>query len=215
MTSKRHVSLFTVYTLLNFMKSFPSLARKYCQECDKQLLDLVMPFIKQIVSPSILDNEIKKIELAQLQLGASELTFALFKSTKEILANFKKGEIEMTLKIKLPTDYPLKLVEVEVSKQLKISEKQLRKWILAIRKIIQFQNGDIISAVLAWKANIEREIEGVEDCYICYAVVHDTDQSLPKMPCKTCKNKFHVACIRKWFRQSHKSNCPICQSYFF
>lgn len=44
----------------------------------------------------------------------------------------------MTLKIKIPADYPLKLVEVDVSKQLKLSEKQLRKWILAIRKIIQF-----------------------------------------------------------------------------
>ena len=127
-----------IYTLLNFMKSFPSLARKYYQECDKQLLDLVMPFIKQIVSPAILENEIKKIETAQLQLGQNELTFSLFKSTKEILANFTKGEIEMTLKIKIPADYPLKLVEVDVSRQLKISEKQLRKWILAIRKIIQF-----------------------------------------------------------------------------
>lgn len=116
LTQKHQVSLLTVFTLLNFMKSFPSLARKYCQECDKQMLDLVMPYIKQLVSPAILDNEIKKIEIAQLQLGASELSFALFKSTKEILANFKKGEIEMTLKIKIPTDYPLKLVEVDVSK---------------------------------------------------------------------------------------------------
>ena len=88
------------------------------------------------MSPAILENEIKKIEVAQLSLGQSELTFALFKSTKEILASFSKGEIEMTLKIKIPADYPLKLVEVDVSRQLKISEKQLRKWILAIRKII-------------------------------------------------------------------------------
>ena len=57
-------ALFIVYTLINFMKSFPSLARKYYQECDKQLLDLVMPYIKQIVSPSILENEIRKIEVA-------------------------------------------------------------------------------------------------------------------------------------------------------
>ena len=48
------------------------------------------------------------------------MTFALFKSTKEIIANFKKGEIEMSLKIKIPVDYPLKLVEVDVSRQIKI-----------------------------------------------------------------------------------------------
>lgn len=54
--------LMGLYTLVSFMKSFPSLARKYYQNCDKKLLEIVMPYIKQIVSPSILDNEIQKIE---------------------------------------------------------------------------------------------------------------------------------------------------------
>lgn len=177
-----------------------------------------MPYIKQIVSPSILENEIKKIEIAQSLSSANinaDLTFQLFKSTKEILVTYHRKEIEMQLRIRIPPDYPLKSVDVEVSKQLKIHEKNLRKWILSIKKILQMQNGDIITAVLKWKENIEKETEGVEECYICYCVVHDTDQSLPKMPCKNCKNKFHLACIRKWFRTSHKSNCPLCQSYFF
>ena len=50
--------LMSLYSLVGFMKSFPSLARKYYQNCDKQLLDIVMPYIKTIVSPAILDNEI-------------------------------------------------------------------------------------------------------------------------------------------------------------
>lgn len=89
------------------MKSFPSLARKYYQECEKQLLDIVMPYIKQVVSPAILEHEIKKIEVAQIGLGTSDLSFALFKSTKEILATYRKGEIEMQLKIKIPSNYPI------------------------------------------------------------------------------------------------------------
>lgn len=56
----------------------------------------------------------------------------------------------MQLKIRIPPDYPLKSVEVEVTKQIKLSEKELRKWILSIKKILQVQNGDIITAVLAW-----------------------------------------------------------------
>lgn len=46
LTEKKASAMLTIYSLLNFMKSFPSLARKYYQECDKQLLDLVMPYIK-------------------------------------------------------------------------------------------------------------------------------------------------------------------------
>lgn len=57
-------SLMSLYTLIGFMKSFPSLARKYYQNCDKKLLEIVMPYIKAIVSPAILDNEIQKIEIS-------------------------------------------------------------------------------------------------------------------------------------------------------
>ena len=82
--------LMSLYTLTEFMKSFPSLARKYYSNCDKQLLDIVMPYIKQIVNPAILDNEIQKIEISQITLkdnGQGDgLTFSLFKSTKEIMA---------------------------------------------------------------------------------------------------------------------------------
>lgn len=51
-------------TLINFMKSFPSLGRKFFGDCDKQLMDIMLPYIKAVVSPAILENEIKKIELS-------------------------------------------------------------------------------------------------------------------------------------------------------
>ena len=54
----------TLHTLISFMKSFPSLARKFYDSCDKQILAVTKPYIKQIVSPAIMENEIKKIELA-------------------------------------------------------------------------------------------------------------------------------------------------------
>lgn len=94
-----HAKLMSLHTLVAFMKSFPSLARKYYQDCDKKLLDIVQPYIKQVVSPAILDNEIQKIEISQISLkesGQGEgLTFALFKSTKEITAQYTKGEVSM------------------------------------------------------------------------------------------------------------------------
>lgn len=132
--------LMSLYTLVSFMKSFPSLARKYYQNCDKKLLEIVMPYIKQIVSPSILDNEIQKIETSQVTLSESGqgegLTFALYKSTKEIEASYTKGEVSMKLKIVIPQDYPLKSVQVEVGQQLKITERQKNKWVLAIKNLL-------------------------------------------------------------------------------
>lgn len=39
-----------------------------------------------------MENEIKKIEMAQLELGAqNQLSFVLYKSTKEIVATYNKN----------------------------------------------------------------------------------------------------------------------------
>lgn len=106
------------------MKAFPSLGRKFFNEADKQLTEVMLPYIKSVVSPAILDNEIKKIELSQVELGQnSDLTFVLFKSTKEVVATYKQSaELQCQLKLKIPLEYPLKSVQVEIGEQLKIKQ---------------------------------------------------------------------------------------------
>jgi len=98
------------------MKSFPSSARKFYGDCDKSLTELMLPYIKAIVSPAILENEIRKIEISQLELGAdSELTFALFRSTNEVVATYtKSSEISAKISLKIPSDYPLKSVTIDI-----------------------------------------------------------------------------------------------------
>ena len=63
--------------------------------------------------------------MAQVNMATQcqNLTFSVFRSTGEIYASYQKDEVEMQLKMKIPQDYPLKTVEVEVSKQLKLQEK--------------------------------------------------------------------------------------------
>ena len=76
------------------------------------------------------------------------------------------------------------------------------------------QNGAISEALLLWRDSVDKVFEGVEECPICYAVVHATTRALPKLQCRTCHNKFHSACLYKWFSSSQKSTCPLCQSTF-
>ena len=57
--------------------------------------------------------------------------------------------------------------------------------------------------------------EGVEECPICYTVIHMVNGTLPKLSCHTCKHKFHAACLYKWFNTSNKSACPLCQSPWY
>lgn len=57
------------------------------------------------------------------------------------------------------------------------------------------QNGSIMEGLTLWKNNVDKRFEGVEDCMICFSVIHGSNYSLPKKACRTCKKKFHSACL--------------------
>ena len=64
---------------------------------------------------------------------------------------------------------------------------------------------------MLWRSNIDREFKGVEPCPICYLVIHGTNHQTPRLVCRQCGNKFHSACLYKWFQSSSGSKCPLCQ----
>ena len=76
------------------------------------------------------------------------------------------------------------------------------------------QNGTISDALSLWKQNLDKLFEGVEECPICYVIVHPATRQLPKLECRTCAKKFHAACLYKWFNSGQKSTCPMCQATF-
>jgi len=75
-------------------------------------------------------------------------------------------------------------------------------------------NAVIAEAIRTWKNNFDKEFEGVEECPICYSILHTSNHSLPQQAGKTCRHKFHGACIYEWFSTSNKSTCPLCQTPF-
>ena len=78
-----------------------------------------------------------------------------------------------------------------------------------MRSLMMNQNNSIINAFILWKTNIDKELDGIEECInftiklykgpICYYVIHSTTKELPRLACKTCKKKFHSSCINRWF----------------
>jgi hypothetical protein len=60
-----------------------------------------------------------------------------------------------------------------------------------------FQNGRIWDGLSLWNTSLDKKFDGVEECYICFAVLHPGIYQLPKLTCQTCKKKFHSACLVK------------------
>ncbi|KAJ3676469.1 hypothetical protein LUZ60_003881 [Juncus effusus] len=169
-------------------------------------------FTKTWCSPPLLSDELSQVK--ESVSTDENFSITVSKSVNEIVATYKKEESGMDLVIRLPASYPLRHADVECTRSLGISEVKQRKWLLSLTAFIRNQNGAIAEAIEIWKKNFDKEFEGVEECPICYSIIHTANHSLPRLACKTCKHKFHSACLYKWFSTSHKSTCPLCQTPF-
>lgn len=131
----------------------------------------------------------------------------------EVVARYKRGEISLGVVIRLAKSHPLLSATVELIDTVKIQETRAKRWQLAIATTLTSQNGSIHDAIMAWRRNVEKHFQGVEECPICYSVL-DNNRSLPRMACRTCNNKFHPSCLYTWFNTSGNSKCPLCRKLF-
>ncbi|EEF44675.1 conserved hypothetical protein [Ricinus communis] len=179
---------------------------------DRSTSSLIETFTRTWCSPPLIVNELYRIKTANF--ADENFSVSVSKSANEVVATYTKDETGMDLVIRLPASYPLRPVDVDCMRSLGISEVKQRKWLMSMMLFVRNQNGALAEAIRIWKSNFDKEFEGVEECPICYSVIHTTNHSLPRLACRTCKHKFHAACLYKWFSTSHKSSCPLCQSPF-
>ena len=122
--------------------------------------------------------------------------------------------ISMEVSLTIPSCFPLKAVTVQGGRRMGVTESVWRRWLFQTEVLMSQQNGTLLDALVLWKGKAARKFESVEDCPICYSLIHQGDKSLPGTTCKTCQHKFHSACLFKRFKSSNQSTCPLCRSYF-
>ena len=75
---------------------------------------------------------------------------------------------------------------------------------------------NVCDNLIIWKEDIKQlYLAGNEPCPICYFYLNTTDKSLPSLQCHTCHKKFHLVCIKEWFKSQAgygKETCPMCRS---
>lgn len=184
----------------------------------RQASQLIENYTSTTISPALIESEFSQIKNHMAPesgtVGNDNFEVKALLASRVVQAVFRIDDTAMHLEVRVPDCYPLKAPEVECTQNVGLSESVLRKWLLQITAYLKSSNGSICSALVMWKENIEKQFEGVEECPICYSIVHSSNRSLPRLSCQTCKHKFHSACLYKWFSTSHKSNCPLCQSPF-
>ncbi|KAG2731039.1 hypothetical protein G9P44_006188 [Scheffersomyces stipitis] len=182
---------------------------------DKQLKQRVEKFTTKFVSPLLVAQILNDVGEAKDKLESRDenLTVKVNKITNEIRSVYVIDEQTMEMVVKIPHNYPLESVTVEGPLRLGVKEIQWKAWLLASQRVISLTNGSIVDAIELFNKNVNLHFSGFEECAICYSILHQ-DLSLPSKSCSTCNNKFHAACLYKWFKSSGSSTCPLCRSTF-
>ncbi|KZT68385.1 hypothetical protein DAEQUDRAFT_727954 [Daedalea quercina L-15889] len=193
----------------------PSLIRNWLSDCrDRQLLNRVTTYTAAHFSPAIIRTELTEVKDpdAAAELADENLTIKVANAVNEVMASYTVDEYKLGLTVKLPSDYPLHGIEIRDNKPVGVPEDRWRAWMLGIQQIISYRSGSITDGLNFFKKNVSSHFEGLAECAICYSIISAMDGSLPRKPCKTCKNRFHAGCLYKWFNSSHSSSCPLCRS---
>ncbi|CAH1799497.1 unnamed protein product [Owenia fusiformis] len=204
-----HLSCSVYYDAL---QDLPVMARHWWSGLDKSTAALVDRYTADHVSPLLCSAEIQAVRNEETKL--ENLSIRARPTAREVIATYEKEELTIELVIALPRNHPLSTITVTSEKKHGVAMTQWRNWMLQLTKFLAHQNGSIIDGLSLWKRNVDKRFEGVEDCMICFAVIHMTTCQLPKLQCKTCKKKFHSACLYKWFNTSNNSTCPLCRNLF-
>ncbi|XP_071378047.1 E3 ubiquitin-protein ligase listerin [Centroberyx affinis] len=195
------------------VQDLPAMVRLWWNSQEKRVCTAVEKFTIKYVSPVLSAQEISSVHSSTQTFDS--MTVKARSAAREVIATYSVDDIFIELVIQLPQNYPLGSITVESGRRVGVAVQQWRNWMLQLSTYLTHQNGSIMEGLALWKNNVDKRFEGVEDCMICFSVIHGSNYSLPKKACRTCKKKFHSACLYKWFTSSNKSTCPLCRETFF
>lgn len=205
------------YLFLRTLRQLPVLSRSWWLSSERAVSKAMEQVAGAHFSPLLVQEELSLVREAASSLQDESCTISTntsSSSTADFMAQYTRSDISMGLTIRLPAAYPLARAVVEFKDRVKLEGGMSQKWAVSISSILSSQNGRIVDAMRVWKRSLDQYFEGVEDCTICFCLVHATTREVPRAKCRQCNNKFHSACLYKWFNTSGSSKCPLCRALF-
>jgi len=203
----QQLACFVYYEVVRRM---PALVREWWHGLDRRSSNLADRFTAKYVSPLLCSEDIGAVQNERVK--SSKMSVKARPTAREVAATYSIEDISFELVVRLAENHPLGTVTIETGRRIGVKPQQWRDWLLQMTTFLTHQNGSILDGLILWKRNIDKKFEGVEECYVCFYIVHGTTYHLPTKVCRTCKKKFHSDCLYKWFTTSGHSTCPLCRS---
>jgi len=216
---ERNMQWLLIHLFFCTLKYLPGLFKTWYKDCtSKQTTIAVHSWLVKYFSPLVIADALDAVEKwAANQDPPSgdehELTVKVSRTTRDLYVGYPVDEVEASMTIRLPSNFPLDNVTASTVHRAAASEKKWNCWLLTTQGIIAFSNGSVIDGITAFRRNIVSAMAGYTECAICYSFI-GSDKGVPDKKCRTCKNPFHRTCLFKWFATSNNNTCPLCRTAF-
>ncbi|KAI0152585.1 hypothetical protein F4776DRAFT_602439 [Hypoxylon sp. NC0597] len=237
-TEERNMQWLLIHLYYLVLKYVPSLFKTWYLECrSKQTKIAVANWMTKYFSPIIISEALDDVSNWNENQeppaeGEKELNVKVSRAAREITAGYEVDELQASISIRIPQDYPLEGVTVSGLNRVAVNERKWQSWILTTQGVITFsvsfplynmydllksflisclKGGSIIDGLTTFRRNIVGAMKGQTECAICYSII-SSDKKTPDKRCQTCKNLFHRTCLYKWFQSSNQNTCPLCRN---
>lgn len=201
------------YLYLHTLRYLPAISRQwYTNNVERGNINEINRMTSSYYTPILIQNELKVLD--QFDQNDDEFVIKCNYDTGNVRAIYKHEEIEISLMLSFPSNYPLLPIQVTLDDKLVLRDNTSKKWQLSIQRILSSHDSTLYDAIVLWRSNITKQFSGVEECPICYNIVSTQNRTLPSVECSQCHNKFHSSCLYKWFNSSGNSKCPMCRNIF-
>ncbi|KAI1166621.1 hypothetical protein F5B18DRAFT_57514 [Nemania serpens] len=213
-TSMQWLFVHLYYLVLKFV---PGLFKSWYIDCrSKQTKIAVEAWMARYFSPLIiteaLDDVVRWNESQEAPADdEKELIVKISRAAREVIAGYEVDDLNASIAIRIPTDFPLEAVTVIGINRVAVDERKWKSWILTTQGVITFSGGSIIDGLTTFRRNVVGALKGQTECAICYSII-STDKKMPDKRCQTCRNLFHRTCLYKWFQSSNQNTCPLCRN---
>ncbi|KAI1497471.1 hypothetical protein F5X99DRAFT_396765 [Biscogniauxia marginata] len=216
-SEERNMQWLLIHLFYLVLKYVPDLFKSWHINCrSKQTKIAVEAWMTKYFSPIIILDTLDDVSKWNLEQeppvdGGKELIVKVSRAAKEVTAGYDVDELQASIAIRLPQEYPLEGVTVVGLNRVAVNERKWQSWIMTTQGVITFSGGSIIDGLTTFRRNIVGALKGQSECAICYSII-SSDKKMPDKRCQTCKNLFHRTCLYKWFQTSNQNTCPLCRN---
>lgn len=197
--SEIDIGRYAAYLYAESLRTIPAVVRKWWHASSTRDAQSIEKITQNYVSPILCQQDLTVLANTKDKDGKDNMQIKVLIQSREIFATYSLDEAKMELQINLPPNYPLGAIKINSSKHI-AGKLEAREIVKQLSIYLTHQNGRLYDGISLWKRNLDRKYEGVEECYVCYSVIHQETSQLPRLTCKTCKKKFHSKFLVIWFQ---------------